>query len=221
MKSNTALKSFKIFLKSLTVHQSQDLSRKSSNMSTNNSKAKFSIGSEYLVLYQLITIYQIMQTSQSKAWEKSKIIAAKGGVSPIYPQISMEQKNLLVEVVRRLDDDLDLCFPNMPRETFYETFRELITLPNKDMQDKAIISKSNFKRGTTVHQQFKRASANIGFDKESIESGLDYLQDESLMSKQSSRGASTWKSKNSLRLIDRDSRASARISILTDKMNFE
>ena len=126
-----------------------------------------------------------------------------------------------MEVVRRLDEDLDLCFPNMPRETFYETFRELITLPNKELQEKAIICKSNFNRGTTVHQQFKRPSANVGFDKETIETGLDYLHDESLKSKQSSK-VSTWKSKNSLRLIDRDSRASVRLSTsLTDKMNFE
>lgn len=71
-----------------------------------------------------------------------------------------------------------------------------------------------------MHQQFKRPSANIPFDKDTIESGLDYLQDHSLASKQSSK-VSTWKSKNSLRLIERDSRGSARMSILTDKMNFE
>jgi hypothetical protein len=131
MKSNTPLKSFKLFLKSSDPKEFQDFSRKSSNISSRLGKTGF-IGVEYLALYQLITIYQIMQTSQNKAWEKAKQLAIRGGYQSAYPVISMEQKNLLVEVVRRLDEDLDFCFPNMPRETFYETFRELIILPKNE-----------------------------------------------------------------------------------------
>lgn len=126
MKSSTALKSFKQFLKGLSK-ENADYSRKSSNISA--SKNKISIGQEYLSLYQLITIYQIMQTSQSKEWEKRKRQAVRKAVSPTYPEISMDQKNYLVEVVRRLDEILDMCFPNMPRETFYETFRDVIIVP--------------------------------------------------------------------------------------------
>lgn len=42
------------------------------------------------------------------------------------PQISDVQKELIVEIIRVLDKNLELCFPEIKRETFLSQFGELI-----------------------------------------------------------------------------------------------
>jgi hypothetical protein len=47
--------------------------------------------------------------------------------------MNISQKNMIVEIVRILDKHLDLCFPQMSRENFMETFSGILyTMPDQE-----------------------------------------------------------------------------------------
>ena len=45
------------------------------------------------------------------------------------------QKDMIVEIVRLLDKHLEVCFPQMDRENFLETFKSIIIVNSLDSED--------------------------------------------------------------------------------------
>ena len=145
---------------------------------------------EYFIMFQLITMYQILQGRMNKEYQKLK----KFNPQAEHPEITMEQKDLIVEIVRRLDKNLDMYFPNFSRENFYSVFQGLIVRCNCPLSQngksvthmfessnntKMTIGSFRFSKSSKSNTQINRSmltenkmSGSTGFD---MKNGLDYI----------------------------------------------
>lgn len=70
------------------------------------------LGEVYFNLFQLITIFNF------KAFSKK--------ANQFSSNSTTNQRDTIVEIVRLLDKHLEICFPQMSRENFYETFTNIL-----------------------------------------------------------------------------------------------
>lgn len=121
MKSQTPVKYFRKYIMEQSDYQEviekslvTQIANTGSNRKWNNPK-EIKLGEIYFNLFQLITIYNLV-TLQKKSLKS----------------VTINQKDMIVEIVRVIDKHLNICFPTMSRENFIETFSSILYIPREN-----------------------------------------------------------------------------------------
>lgn len=107
MKSNVPVQYFRNFINTFSDY---------SRLEKENPLVKF--GKRYFEIFQLITIYNLMQNKMNHELERYEKKRAKhkskhkgsGGQEPQPPQIDQDQKDIIVQIMQMLDKNLENCF---------------------------------------------------------------------------------------------------------------
>lgn len=117
MKSKLPVKYFRIYLndnfehyKNVLVSMLREEAQNQSHIK--DTKEAMKLGEIYFNLFQIIAIYNVMAFRKKNDKFRHAMVKT--------------QKDMIVEIIRMLDKHLEVCFPQMSRENFLESFNSVI-----------------------------------------------------------------------------------------------